>query len=259
MELNQGPKKIRFCPTCGAKTDEGANFCRMCGYDLRSVKLSVEPEYHVDNETMSVPSVAHVASGPDTFTWEKFYPDHCTDATIEEMQAEGIRLIADATTNDSDVAFAIEEIQNPEYRKIVIDQLHQSGYPISEKLIVELFQAEGDESLVLRALTYLIGKISSETVFMFADWGMGPELSAYVFDRCDCRFTWKQLSTIFDYTQPTVPQQQKMLKEVIGTPTYDELENILNIVDQSVYPLVKPYVAKLPFQQRIELRDQFWF
>ena len=50
---------------------------------------------------------------------------------------------------------------------------------------------------------------------------------------------------------------KKLFTDAVGSPTYDQLEELLDVLDEEYYYLVKPYVMKLPFDQRVELRDMY--
>ena len=92
----------------------------------------------------------------------------------------------------------------------------------------------------------------------FVTAGVEDDIYKLIMSRCDGRFSFSQIVDIVEFVGNVEPQVfQKIMENAVGVPTYDQLDEILSCVDAELYEYIKPYVKKLPFDQRVELRDTY--
>ena len=192
------------------------------------------------------------------YHWEKFYPFHATDSTVEEMISDGIRLVPDKTITDTDIVYALGELEKERHKMKVIQDLLISGYEVTESLIMEEFDTNGDGPILRMLISLYKGKFSEKTVNDFLEFGCEKDVMMTILSRQDGGLTFAQIVEVIDYPDE-FPDAfiRDILLSAKGQPTYEELDELFDSINPCFYTILKPYVAKLPFEQRVELKDMY--
>ncbi len=194
----------------------------------------------------------------NTLSWSKFVDRYCSDSTVEDMISEGICFLIDRSFNDNNVLYVLQELQSENNRYFVLNELFKNGYIVTEGIIREWFESEGENNTLSILLSAYKGDFSKSTVMAFAECGCEDSTMEIVLGRCNAStYTFDEAITITDFTTCSVPTTANMLKKIVGTPTYDQLDSLWSNIDDSLYSYIKPFIAKLPFEQRLEFRDMY--
>ncbi len=230
------------------------------GEDTKMMDLNSQKDYEKDRcyNVEALQESCEKDEAVDTVRWSKFVEDFCNDNAIEEMISENAKLIADVEVNDQDVIFALEELRDERHREKVLSDLLEEGYKVSVFLLTEWFESEGNGETLRMMLRLFEGEIPSSLVAEFADWGCDDATMAYLLNRVENSFSVEDVIKIVEAVRLSRADTEKLLKGMKGTPTYEQLDELWgSINDDSLYHYIKPFVAKLPMEQRLEFKSMY--
>lgn len=219
--------------------------------DLRS-------DNNISPDEMEKENAEKMTGTQEQYQWEKFYPAHCNDRNVDDMREENICLIAYESVNDQDILDALYELSNMDNRIKVFDDLTASGYKVSDYFIREYFDSEGDDLLLRHAISEFAGNFSVKTVMEFVSAGVEGDTFQLIIDRSEGSYSFRQIVDMVESVYDIKPETfKRIIGSVTDMPNYEQLAEILDCVDDELYEYIRPFVKKLPFDQRVELRDTY--
>ena len=200
----------------------------------------------------------NVGGGRETYAWSKFYPYHSTDRTVDDMRESNVYLEADVEIPEDDLLEAIFELDKNENKIKLIKDLCSGGYKITARFIADYFEQEGEDCVLKEILYYCEDSLPGEVVAEMVSYGVDDDTFEYLMEHCEGEFGFDDIVEMLNCVDEISPELvKKLFTDAVGSPTYDQLEELLDVLDEEYYYLVKPYVMKLPFDQRVELRDMY--
>lgn len=191
----------------------------------------------------------------ETVSWSWFM-DHCSDSTVEEMLKENVALSLDSPVKVDDFIFAMGELSGW-FKKTIYSELIANGMEIKDELILEYFRSEGDDDLLLDLMWRFNGDYSQETMREFIQSGCERETAKKLVSGYQGKYSFEDVSEIINFIELSNYDLERILSNTEGQPTKDQVEEILDLLDESLYPMIKPYLDMLPFTDRVELRDMY--
>ena len=200
----------------------------------------------------------NVGGGRETYPWSKFYPYHCTDRTVKDMIESNVYLEADTEISEDALLEAILELDRNENKIKVIKDICSGGYKITGRFIADYFEQEGEDPVLKEILYYCEESLPGEVVAEMVSYGVDDDIFAYLMEHCNGEFGFDDIIEMLNCVDDVSPNVlKKLFTDAVGNPTYDQLDELLGVLDEEYYPYVTPYIKKLPFEQRVELRDAY--
>jgi len=172
------------------------------------------------------------------------------------MIKDNVTLVVNGPIDTDDFLFVLGELSG-KCRKKIFDDMLNNGLQINDGLILEYFQMEGEDEILLELMNRFNGEYSKETIGEFIESGCDPQTLNLLLKNYNGKFTFDDVVGMLEFFEFDNKNTRYILMNTVGYPTRDQIEEILDTVDESLYPLMKPYVAKLPFSDRIEIKDMY--
>ncbi len=196
----------------------------------------------------------------ETYAWDKFYPDHTTDNTVQLMIEEDVSLVQGSGVKERELPEALGELSTDEFREKVLEDLLSDGYVIRESDISEFFDMEGDTETLDLMMDAYTGLFSSNTIYNFITCGSHYTLSELL-GRAEpnVSFTTEEIIEIINLEDAS-PDDCRILFRNYHPQSMDldTVTEFLECIPEEAYALVEPFIKMLPFEDRVEIRDIYF-
>lgn len=230
---------MKICSHCGKEIPDESVFCMFCGTKYEDRKAEDE-----------APKLIAVS-------WEKFCSYDDKEFALEKMIQDGMFLFADESTDVDSVVSALDDVDSFTFQKKIVDDLRASGYPITEELVSEIIEWNGDSEILCYIIDLLPGKVSSELLQKAGEEGCDTETMDKLILKWDGHLFYEQIIDILEYAQMSNSSVEKLLKGALGELDTDGMKEILDLIDESLWSHFMPQINKLPFEERMEIREEY--
>ncbi len=193
----------------------------------------------------------------DTYSWTKFYPDHCDDSTINMMESEDVHISWDEIPDAQDFVDALANIEDTDNRLWLYQEFKEVVPNLGEEYLSEYLDCEGIDAVFKQMVDDFEQPLSHDLVVNLIEYGMDEEDVPLVLGRYHGKFTGEEAENLF--ASYNVPNEYAIviIQERIDSLTRDQIEEIMNCIDEKVYPAMLPFISKLSFEERMDLVDAF--
>ena len=220
-----------------------------------------EPEEVKEPEVEEEKQVESTPAEEGTYSWERFYPEHVSDKTVELMTKEGLRLVQGKGIKPGDLADALTEIEKSKNRLKILNDLKDDNYQVHEKDILEIFRMDGDSPVLNEMIKMYTGTFSKEVLVEFYTCGTDIKLSEML-KRVpgDLNFTEREILEILNSVNDSDVAGIKALLERYNPKSIkkETVVEICEILPLSATSAAKKYLKLLPAADRIEIQEDFF-
>lgn len=192
----------------------------------------------------------------ETYSWAKFYPDHCSDKIVSMMIKESVRIKWDEIPVADDFVDALVTLDDVENREWLYCEYKENN-DVSNELLFEYLTCIGDDELFRTILGDFKGSFTHDFVVEFIAYGMEEEDLKDILSRYDGSFSGDEALELFGSYNVPNDIAAKIISNRIDSLDGDQIEEIINCIDERLYPLMLPYISRLPFDRRVELMDDY--
>lgn len=192
-----------------------------------------------------------------TYRWSKFYPDRCDDETVEEMIKENVSLICDKEISTDDFIDALSEMYEKKHKKKIIDDLLGCGYKISEPSIYKYYDSEGEDEILEYLMNNFEGSYSRKTLKEFLTNWLDSKIIVGLVKAFNDTLSFGDIVEFVKNNTFEEAELKTLLDKTIGEPTKEQLVDILEEILWGQHHLMKKYVDKLPFEERMDIKDEY--
>ena len=213
-------------------------------------KLDLKEYYSIDSEigNDNVNDSAEI----ETIPWDRFYYDHCNDSTVSEMIKKNIFL--SGLKDCISLVFALGDLNQEKHKMKVLIDLMQMGYRLSEELVLEYFNSEGEDDVLFFLMKNYVGDYSHKTVSEFISFGCEIRTLELILRNYKGLFSYDDVEEIVSFMDCDKGIRKSILNRIEGKLSLDQLESILLSLNESEYSLMKKYASGLSRSERAELK-----
>ncbi len=193
----------------------------------------------------------------ETYSWTKFYPEHCDDSTINMMESEDVHISWDEMPDAQDFVDALANIEDTDKRLWLYYEFREAVTNLGEEYLSEYLDCEGIDEIFRKMLDDYDQPLSHDLVMNLIEYGMDEEDVPLVLGRYHGKYTGEEAENLF--ATYNVPNEYAIviIQERIESLTRDQIEEIMNCIDENVYPAMMPFISRLSFEERMDLVDAF--
>ncbi|MCR5100902.1 MAG: hypothetical protein K6B41_06030 [Butyrivibrio sp.] len=193
----------------------------------------------------------------ELYPWSKFYPDHCEDSVISMMISENVHIKWDEIPDAQDFVDALITIEDIDHRLWLYQEFKEAINDIGEEYLTEYLECEGIDVVFKKMMDDFEHPLSHDLVINMIEYGIDDEDIPLVLGRYYGKFTGEEAENLF--TSYNIPYEYAgvIVRERIESLTKDQIEEIMNSIDENLYPAMIPYINKLSFEERMDIMDDF--
>lgn len=226
------------------------------------ISEEIEDEELEESEDFEDPDEEDTFKGEQgTYSWDRFYPDHCNDDVVDMMIAGGVQLVQGAGIAPGDLAEALLEVEEEKNRLKILKDLKLDGYHTQEKDILEYFNFEGDGKVLNEMIGMFTGAFTKEIITEFYTIGTDVKLSDMMKKAApDMDFTESEIIDILNCVDDSDVAGIKALLARYNprTMSKDTMIEICEALPASAMGAAKKYLKLLPFADRMEIQDDYF-
>ncbi len=194
----------------------------------------------------------------ETYPWTKFYYDHCDDDFVERMISEDVHINWDEMPDATDIVDAIISMENQDNREWIYKEYIDSGKSVDEAFLLEYITCEGIDDFSRKLIADYDHDLSHDLVMELLDYGMEDEDLSIVLERYRGQFSASEAEELFaSYNIPESYARDILQNRISEKLSVDQIEEILNCIDESLYPLMMSHMSNLTFEERMDLSDNY--
>jgi hypothetical protein len=194
----------------------------------------------------------------ETYSWSKLYPEHCSDEIISVMISENVHILWDEIPDATDFVDALACLHSEDSRRWLLDEFQDSRAGFNESYLKEYVEFFGADEFFYQMLQEADITLSHDFLMDVLEIGVEDDDLPMLFGRYYGTFSGEEIEKLFDFYDVPDEYAKVFLSERIeGELSYDQIYTILDHADEKLYPLLRPFIKRLPFEKRMDLMDVF--
>lgn len=222
----------------------------------RAISLN---KINIKRNTINIVAENKTTNTKGTYRWSKFYPNHCDDETLDEMIKENVTIICDKDISTDDFIEALGWVYEEKNQKKIIDDLLGCGFKISEALIYKYYDSAGENEILEYLMNNYEGSYSKKTLKEFLENWLDANTKEKLIKSFNDSLTFGDIVEFVKNNTFEDAELKALISKTIGEPTREQLVDILDEISWGQHSLMKKYVDKLPFEERMDLKDEYNF